>query len=158
MLLPGNRPHMLDDLIDLVAGQDAVIAKGLHLAPPRIPVILVPDAMGDGVKDVVDAAAPQPVVVAQMRIAVAIGDAVGARTVALDAMGAEQRFAARDRIFLHIRGIAQLGDVHRHQFGVERRMPFGEGVKVLLRLGPRRIAQGFRASRVRSSAMPDTEW
>src|SRR5690242_2584386 len=86
---PGERTYVTRHRDDLLLLQDAVAAEGEHLAFMRLGVP-GPGAELDGLHDLVERAAPQPVVVVEVRIALGAG---GAAAVAGRAIVAEHRLA-----------------------------------------------------------------
>src|SRR5690606_11180465 len=84
--MPAERQNILDDIVHLRAVQNAVLEEARHLVLARLLIGFPANAMRDGRLDVVERAAPQPVVVIEVREARA---ALSARPMARRAIVAE---------------------------------------------------------------------
>ena len=89
-----QRAHVAGDLLDLLRLQDAVVAEGGHRAGAGVLVVVGADAVGDRRLDVVERAAPQPVFIGQVAVALR---ALAARAVAGRAIFGERRLAVSQR-------------------------------------------------------------
>ncbi|OIQ67792.1 hypothetical protein GALL_506290 [mine drainage metagenome] len=129
----------LHDIGDLVRLQR--LTPGWHRRRrPGVRVRRAAHTVLNGGIDRRDRAAMQPVVVQQVRITTR-HDALRARTVALDAVGAEHSRPGRVGVLQQRRIVLHLGHIHRHQLGFQRRVLRGKGLDVGLHSAPRRIPQ-----------------
>ena len=114
--LPRQRRHEGSRLGHLVPRHEAL--EGRHLSRAGLEICMVADAVGDGLVELVDGAAPDPVVVVEVGIT---GKALRAGAVALRAIDPVGRRAAGDIVLEKLRGI-----------GVAKGHPLSEKLKMTL--------------------------
>src|SRR3546814_9410720 len=93
-VLPADRPDMRHHVVHLRRRQQLILAEGGHQRLARGVMTGIADAVGDRLLDGSQIAAPQPVVVIEVGIALR---PCGPRPMALDAMHPERAAPALDR-------------------------------------------------------------
>lgn len=68
MLLPQHGKNIIHDLVDLFTNQQLIHAKGKHLRPAHIKIILIADTITNSQVNILKHATPQPFIIQQIQI------------------------------------------------------------------------------------------